>query len=278
MLTISLYAEPRTVTDLSDCDFYHTTDIRGYGLVESKWDLRQGIDAYLGRAKFEGKRVLEMGTASGFVSFNMERKGADVVAYDLSDQQASDVIPFAQYPHEEYLRKRKEHIRRQNNAFWLCHRAFRSRSKVVYGDVYSVPTSIGPVDVSTFCAILVHLRDPFLALERALRLTRETVIVTDRVSPFHIPTLFRFRDRFLRRKTLAPSMKFLPDWHTQEPKESWWRLFPELVQRFIGVLGFEKSEVTYHHQTYNQGNLKLRLRFFTVVGHRTVPLAETPPL
>ncbi|MBV9971725.1 MAG: hypothetical protein JO135_00155, partial [Candidatus Eremiobacteraeota bacterium] len=34
------YAEPRTVTNLSDCYFYHTMEIPGYGLVEGQWDLR----------------------------------------------------------------------------------------------------------------------------------------------------------------------------------------------------------------------------------------------
>ena len=30
----SVYAEPRTVTDLEECYFYHSMEIPGYGLVE----------------------------------------------------------------------------------------------------------------------------------------------------------------------------------------------------------------------------------------------------
>lgn len=275
MARSGLYAEPRIVTDLTDCHFYHTTDVPGYGLIPAEWDLRQGIDAYLGGVDFAGKRVLELGTASGFVCFHMERKGADVVAYDLSDKQAWDVVPFSRFAHENFLQERKEHIRRLNNAYWLCHRAFGSNSKVVYGDVYSIPREIGLVDIATCGAILIHVRDPFLALQNALSLCRETVIITDRVNPFRIPNSLRFHERILRLKTLAPSMKFLPDWRSQEPKETWWRLSPEVVQRFIGVLGFEKSEVTYHYQTYNRGKVKVRLRFFTIVGHRTAGLERS---
>ena len=80
----SVYAEPRTVTDLEECYFYHSMEIPGYGLVEGPWDLRGGVDDYLGNVDLNGKRVLEVGTASGFLCFTMEGRGADVVAYDLS--------------------------------------------------------------------------------------------------------------------------------------------------------------------------------------------------
>jgi 2-polyprenyl-3-methyl-5-hydroxy-6-metoxy-1,4-benzoquinol methylase len=84
----ALYASPRVVTRLEDCFFYHTIEIPGYGIVEGPWDLRAGLGDYLGNVDLRGKRVLELGTASGFVCFHMERQGADVVAYDLSPDRA----------------------------------------------------------------------------------------------------------------------------------------------------------------------------------------------
>lgn len=275
--TSGVYAEPRLVTRLEDCYFYHTTDIPGYGRVEGEWDLGKGIDAYLGNVDFKGKRVLELGTASGFINFHMESKGAEVVGYDLSDKQDWDVVPFARYDYEGFQRERKEHIRRTNNAYWLCHRAFQSRGKMVYGDIYSVPSDIGLVDISTFGSILLHVRDPFLALQRALSLTRETAIVTDRAGLFSPWTSLRPHRKRLPGSLAGPSQNFLPDWHTSQPVETWWRLSPQLIQRFLGVLGFEQSKVTYHRQEYRgrffRGRrLTLKLRQFTVVGHRTVPL------
>src|SRR5262245_36356241 len=67
-----LYAQPREVTELSDCWFYHTADIPGHGCVQGQWDLRPNIDRYLGGVNFHGKRVLDVGAASGFLTFNME--------------------------------------------------------------------------------------------------------------------------------------------------------------------------------------------------------------
>ena len=295
-------------------------DIPGHGHVAGEWDLRTGIREYLGGVDLRGKRVLEMGTANGFVCFHMEAQGAEVVAYDLSEKQDWDFVPYARDDQTAYRSERRDVIRKLNNAFWFAHRALGSRSKMVYGDVYSVPNEIGAVDVVTFGSILLHLRDPFLALETAVRLAKETVIVTDILQPDKaesdperddppLPTpeptptktsavrrlakrvamvtpvlnevladrvrlrrerdeLLLMRDRLLRdlqrpRPVYTP-LKFLPDWRTFEPKETWWHLSPEVVERFLGVLGFERTEVSYHTQRHRLGERAL----FTVVGHR----------
>ena len=73
----SPYAEPRTVTSLDDCYFYHTVEIPGHSVVTGEWDLRPGLDAYLGHFDFAGKRVLDVGAASGILSFHVERQGAE---------------------------------------------------------------------------------------------------------------------------------------------------------------------------------------------------------
>jgi 2-polyprenyl-3-methyl-5-hydroxy-6-metoxy-1,4-benzoquinol methylase len=87
------YASPRVVTDLADCIFYHSMDLPEHGTVHGLVDLRGGVDEYLGGVDLHGKRVLEMGTADGFLCFEMERRGADVVAYDLSEAQHWDFVP-----------------------------------------------------------------------------------------------------------------------------------------------------------------------------------------
>ncbi|MDQ6880359.1 MAG: hypothetical protein M3082_22175 [Candidatus Dormibacteraeota bacterium] len=249
-------------------------DLPGYGTVLGEWDLRDGIREYLGNVNFNGKRVLEMGTASGYVGFHMEKAGAQVIGYDLSDMQEWDVVPFARDDRKDFLQKRREHIRRINNAYWLSHRAVGSKNKIVYGDVYSVPREIGNVDICTFGSILLHVRDPFLALEKALALTREMVIVTDLVRLRSLSTWHRVSGRILRQRRAAPSLRFLPDWRTSEPKDTWWRLSPQTIQEFVGVLGFEQTSVTYHYQAFvhkePDGHTRnARLRHFTLVGKRT---------
>lgn len=90
----TIWAEPKPVANIDDCYFYHTMDIPGHGTVAGEWDLRGREAAYLGNVDLKGKRVLEVGTASGHLCFAMERMGADVVGYDLSEKQDWDVVPY----------------------------------------------------------------------------------------------------------------------------------------------------------------------------------------
>jgi hypothetical protein len=264
------FVPPRSVEDLADCSFYHTMDIPGVGHVEGLWDLREGIDAYLGKVDFRGKRVLEIGTASGFVCFAMEARGANVIAYDLSQDYDWDIVPF---PHvtDAHVETRKREIRRLNNAFWLAHKANGSSARVAYGTAYNVPETIGSVDIATYCCVLLHLRDPFLALAQGARLAGESVII---VEPFG--RLFLLR-RLLTRLRIAasrvsqrwelagsPSMRFIPNARRGGPDDSWWILGPEILCRFLEVLGFSNTRISFHHQIF-RGQ---RIRMVTVVGHR----------
>jgi SAM-dependent methyltransferase len=187
---LSPYAEPRTILSVDECYFYHTMDVPGHGTIDGEWDLRGSVDDYLGHFEFKGKRVLDIGAASGILSFHIERQGAEVVSFDLSENFDWDIVPFFGNNNEGMRSDRRDHIRKINNGYWLCHRAFGSNAKMVNGAVYDIPPSIGPFDVAVFGSILLHLRDPFLALENAARMVRETIIVSD-LSPFG-----RIRSRF----------------------------------------------------------------------------------
>lgn len=253
-----LYATPRKVSDLGDCNFYHATDLPEHGPVEGLFDLRENIAKYFGGMNFEGKRVLEIGSASGFCSFYMESQGAEVVAYDLSEQDAWDVVPFATTDPEGVIANRQTGIRKIHNAFWLTHETLRSKVKVVYGSSYNVPEAIGPVDVAVFGAVLLHLRDPFLALQRALRLTKEAVVITEPISLRYFP--FYLLSHFIK-----PSAAFFPDFKRRTPMDSWWFMPPKVMKRLIGVLGFEHTETTYHFQKH-RGR---RLAHYTLIGRRT---------
>jgi SAM-dependent methyltransferase len=261
----TVYAHPRVVKDISECYFYHTMDVPGHGRVDGEWDLRGKESQYLGGIPLKGKRVLEIGTASGFLCFYMEGQGAQVVAYDLSDDQDWDMVPYSGLGDEGYrqiVKERKEHIRRLNNGFWLAHRANGSRARVVYGSVYEIPDEIGEVDISIFGSVLLHVRDPFLALERAARLTREALVVTEPSS-----RRLRYFSWAMRNLVRIPLMGFVPNGRVCKPTETWWSLNPSLVRSFLSVLGFEKTKVSYSNYLY-KGRGR---RNFTVVGYRTRP-------
>lgn len=247
----SVYVEPRLVTSLDDCLFYHTMDIPGYGTMRGQWDLRAGLEEYLGKFNFTGNRVLDVGTASGLLSFYTERKGADVVSFDLSDKYEWDIVPFAaNFDFAEVKARRQEMIRRLNNSYWFCHRVFESKARAVYGSVYDIPTEIGEVDVAIYGSILLHLRDPFLALQNGAKLARRSIIVTD-VAP--------------ERRTKLNAPRFMPNHRDTRNSDTWWELSPQLICEYLAILGFPSSTVTWHRQLYKEQ----RKLLFTVVASRS---------
>lgn len=266
MADANLYASPHEVTDTRDCLFYHTTDIPGEGTIAGPWDLRHGIARYLGGVQFAGKRVLDVGAASGFLSFYIERQGGEVVSYDLSDAYCWDHVPYAGTDLLDLVAEGRESIRKINNSYWYCHRAHGSKNRVVHGTAYAIPGAIGPVDVGVFGSILQHLRDPFLALQTGLALVRDTAIVAE-VIPRR-----RFWQRWFARY-LSPQMLFLPDARTQTHNATWWMLPPQLVQTYLGVLGFEDTRVTYHAQPFENS----RRLLYTIVARRTKPAPVLAP-
>ena len=304
MNTENLFSSSRHVTDISDCYFYHVMNLPGYGEVGGEWDLRGGEESYLGGVSFQGKRVLELGTASGFLCRFMESKGADVIGFDLPDDRFWDIVPFAGLDLSATKLGMRSHIERLKNGWWFTHQLLGSRAQVVYGNIYDIPAEIGPVDIATFGSILLHLRDPFQALYSALRLTRETAIVTeihpeqaadDPASTELVSTeassalgrLVRglrrsvgFRRHFKRlgNQTETPVVVQRPAYMTFLPRgddmgaecTGWWSFPPEVICRFLDVLGFEDQVVTEHFQKY-QGK---RVRLYTVVAKRTVGKVE----
>lgn len=118
-----------------------------------------------------GLRALDIGTFDGFWAFEMERRGAEVVAIDVESADAAEWPPL-----------NRERLRRESEAFQLeLGRGFRlakellgSNAERVICSVYDLtPEAIGGhVDFVFEGALLLHLRDPVLALERARQALR----------------------------------------------------------------------------------------------------------
>ena len=181
------YVPPWEVNDLKECSFYHVMDLPSIGTVGNTWDLRKTIHDYLGRFDFKGQRVLDVGSASGYLTFEMERRGASVVSFDIEAGSEWNCVPYASptFDHKELTERLEWDIRRIKRAYWFAHRALQSQAKAFYGNIYDIPAVLGAFDVVVFGMVLPHLRDPFLAMQSAARLSRGWVIITHpRRSPF----------------------------------------------------------------------------------------------
>jgi SAM-dependent methyltransferase len=222
-LSPAQYATPLTVSDPAQCYFYHQMNIPGVGQVKGDWDLRDCIKPYLGNYDFKGKRVLDVGAASGFLTFSMEKEGAEVVSFDMAAGSQWDIVPqrkFLQNP-DAFMARVIEGNRRLKNGYWFTHARMGSKAKAYYGDVYNFPESLGPFDVAVFGMIISHLRDAFRAIYSASRLVKGDLIITNQTPP--------------GKKNEA---YFLPTVENQE-LQAWWTFSEGCIKRMVGVMGFE---------------------------------------
>ena len=182
-----VFASPLNTLEisLSDCFWYHTMDLPGHGTVEGNWDLRGSFHHYTGGFDFNGKTVLDVGTASGFLTFEAEKSGAEVVSIDKANQRQQTVSPVkGELWYEDkdaWVEKTEPTLHKLKNGYWFAHSAFQSKAKAFYGDIFNLPQELGQFDVAVLGAILRHLSDPISALGSIARHCRKTLIITDRI-------------------------------------------------------------------------------------------------
>lgn len=159
--------------------WYHTIDL-GLGMVTPGiYDHRPylgyyGLPKYLG-----GKSVLDIGAASGFFSFEMEKREATVTATDLPSWKAHDFGPL--YEMEMGAEQAERYL---HDPFLFAQKALGSQVHRNLINIYDInPESMGRFDL-VFCgSVLVHLTDPVKALWRIQAVTKEAAIIA---TPVHL--------------------------------------------------------------------------------------------
>lgn len=252
-----LYAQGVSVESGGECFFYHVMDVPGAELVDTaleggKFDLRGAEDEYLGGVTFADRRVLEIGPASGFLTFYMESQGANVVAVELGPDADWDIVPHAQLD-LAVIREERRHIMGQlRNGYWWAHGRMHSRAKVHYGDVYRLPDELGDFDVAVMAAVLRHTRDPLRIIEGCARHARRLVITEMHASGLDGSPV----------AALVPSRE-------SEVWDTWWDFSPDLLIQFVGLLGFDELAISHHSQRFLSGGVEHEIPFFTLVAGRS---------
>lgn len=143
--------------------WYHCLDLRP-GIGTSGWfDLRPIVDT-LPWPDVAGKRCLDVGTYDGFLAFELERRGAaEVVATDVPSHEDWDFPPSVRAGGVELL---MQIAGEKGRGFEVAARALGSSVRKELINVYDLsPDTVGTFDVVVCGSLLLHLRDPFRALE-----------------------------------------------------------------------------------------------------------------
>ncbi|HKO89081.1 MAG TPA: DUF1698 domain-containing protein [Burkholderiales bacterium] len=221
--------------------------------MKGDWDLRGRVSPYLGKVDFNGKRVFDVGCASGFLSFEMEKRGAsEVVSLDASSVKQINFLPvksfWDNFDNWAETPEASAFLVRMKNSYWFAHREFGSNAKAWYGDIYNIPAELGMFDVVVVAQILVHLRDPIKALWSAADRCSETLIIAEGMI-----------------ESSQPMMKFISGRHNGA-SANWWHLTTSLYDEILFIMGFEIQSVSTARYRCNVANQDIPIT--TIVARR----------
>ncbi len=203
--------------------WYHTIELAPGVVTHGMFDHRPYVDRYGLPESLEGLRVLDVGTFEGFWAYELERRGAEVVALDVPRIQMLDWPP-RQRPAEDGPR---------GDRFRIAAEAKGSKVRWVGRSIYeTTPDDLDGTFDLVFCgSVLIHLRDPALALERMAGLCHGRLI---------------FADEYSRRLEWIPRGNFA-EWKSGTHM-TWWRPTTKTWMSMIHLAGFDD---VCHHARFN---------------------------
>jgi len=143
----------KQIEELHTLGFYHSLELPNGEVIPGLLPvdrLRNRLAQYEIPADLRGKRVLDIGAWDGFYTFEMERRGAHVVALDLF----------------------------HNDKFVLARDMQKSKAEYVVGDICKLSSKdLGRFDIVLFFGVLYHLKHPAMALENVCSMTLDTAFV-----------------------------------------------------------------------------------------------------
>jgi tRNA (mo5U34)-methyltransferase len=146
-------ATRKQIEQLQSLGWYHSIElpngetIRGLQTLDQ---LHTRVRQFPIPADLTGMRVLDIGAWDGWFTFEMERRGASVVAVDAV----------------------------RSATFLRARELLDSRAEYVVADVCDLrPADLGQFDIVLFLGVLYHLKHPMLALDRVCALAKDLVCV-----------------------------------------------------------------------------------------------------
>ncbi|HEV2775565.1 MAG TPA: TIGR04290 family methyltransferase [Solirubrobacteraceae bacterium] len=173
-----------------------------------------------------GARALDIGCNAGFYTFELARRGADVLAIDID---------------EHYLRQ----------ARWAAGElGVSERVELRHMGVYDLAAlAEEPFDVVLFLGVLYHLRHPLLALDAVSALTAGTLVLQTLTMPgeerLTAPADLSIDERDQMRRPGWPAMAFIEHELAGDPT-NWWAPDAACVEAMLRSCEIEICERPGH--------------------------------
>jgi O-methyltransferase len=228
--------------------WYHTVDL-GDGLVTpGSFDYRASIGAFGLPAAMTGMTALDVGSATGFFAFEMERRGARVTSVELPALADWDVFPGES--RAGIIAKIRDRLRYHSlsapddivrmvdglseadlhrvlldGPFRFCHDRLGSQVERVYASIHDLGSALPGrrFDLVMLGDILVHVVDPLHALASAAVVCGGDLIIADDI---------------IGEETDPPALRYVGGAVAGSDMAEWWRPNVAWYRQVLGRLGF----------------------------------------
>jgi len=206
----------KEIARLQNLGWYHSIELPDGQVIpgiQTLDQLRTRLRQFPVPQDLRGKRVLDIGAWDGWFSFEMEKRGASVVAVDSV----------------------------QSERFLVARDLLNSQVEFVLADVYDLnPQELGHFDVILFLGVLYHLKHPLLALEKVCALATDLVCVESYVTDNG------------RWRTRKPCMEFYETTEFGGQFDNWVGPNVACLLSYCRAAGFARSslESVIHHRAH----------------------------
>ncbi len=179
--------------DVSRYFWYHTIDL-GRGLVTpGDYDFRGDIHRFPFPSDMHGRTALDVGSATGFFSFELEKRGADVTAVELPslgawdmplDGEGAAIVERLRSYHGAATVEEAYHLH-LDGPFQFCKKVLGSRVRRCRSSVYDLSPKVldrDGFDLVFVGDMLLHLMSPLKALAVLAPLCKRTMVLTQQLA------------------------------------------------------------------------------------------------
>jgi len=235
--------------------WYHTIDLP-HGLVTpGQYDYRSSIVNFNFPQDMSGNTVLDVGAATGFFSFELEKRGARVVAVEIPSLDALDCFPGQSrdsivekigeliapksYCHlPGYIKnytKEELYFYLLKAPFAFCHDLLHSKVERCFSNIYDLCPSVLGVQAFDYILlgdILVHTLNPLQALAVIAPLCRGTLVISQSMPD--VPGL-------------GPAMQYVGGQEQLVDTLTWWLPNQDFFIQLLKKLGFHNVRMVGSH-------------------------------
>jgi tRNA (mo5U34)-methyltransferase len=206
------YSDEELRRKAAEITWFHSMDLRPGLRTKGIYDPSRTLPRLQLPDSLAGRTVLDVGAWDGYYSFEMERRGADVLATDDYSWGGGGWGTKA--------------------GFDLAHAAVGSRLRSLQIDPLDItPDALGGrFDIVLMLGVLYHLRDPLLVLERVAAVTAGLLVLETEVGML---------------LTRRPAAEFFPGTELNDDPTNWWAPNVAAMTGMLRSVGFGSVEVAW---------------------------------